>query len=132
MKKYLPGIFVLLVLAGCPERTTDVLRAGKDAAVILDLRSLHTVQTQFLIKNGRYGTLEELRDAGLIDSHLAAGRKHSYVITIVSADARGYVLRADPDAENKLSYRHYYMDQTGLVRLNHSRPAGPSDPPASM
>jgi len=133
LRLLVPGaLLALFVCCGCEGYVTEPLKAGSDIAVIADLRALHNAQTQFMMKNNRFGTLEELKDAGFIDAALAAGRKHKYVITLVSADERAYAFRADPDAKNKLSTRHFYLDQTGLVRACEGGPAGPDDPPATM
>lgn len=128
----LGALLALIGCSGCEAYITEPLKAGSNIAVIADLRGLHIAQTQFLMNNNRFGTLEELRGANLIDGALAAGKKHKYVITLVSADERSFAFRADPDAENKLNTRHYYVDQTGLVRACEGGPAGPSDPPATM
>jgi hypothetical protein len=132
MNRYFLIFVALLVLGGCAETITSTLQAGHDVALIAELRTLHTMQIQFMIKNQRYGTLAELRGAGMIDEALASGKKHKYIITLVSADEKSYAVRADPDPENKLCTRHFYLDQTGLVRAAENRPAGPNDPPAVM
>ncbi len=126
-------IVLLLIAAGCTEQAVSTMRAAGDLAVVAELRNLHIAQTQFYQRNNRYGTLEELRGAGMInDPALAAGKKHNYTFTVVSANESGYAFRADPEDDSKFSYRHFYIDQTGLVRANHTKPAGPNDPPCVM
>jgi len=132
MTKFLFVLGTILVFSGCAETVTSTLQAGSDTAVIADLRSLHTMQTQYMLKNQRFGTLEELHGAGLIDQAMASGKKHKYIFSLVSADAKGYAVKADPEPDNKLCERHFYLDQTGIVRAAEKRPAGPGDPPAVM
>jgi competence protein ComGC len=132
MNRCLTVIAVLLILTGCAEMVTSTLQVTSDTALVANLRSLHTIQTQFMLKNQHFGTFEELRKAGMIDEAFAAGKKHNYLITLVSADEKGYVVKADPAPENKLCTRHFYLDQTGIVRAAEKRPAGPTDPPAVM
>jgi hypothetical protein len=124
-------IAAALVLAGCTEQAVSTARAAGDLAVVAELRNLHTAQTQFFQRNNRFGTLEELADF-VADPALRAGRKHNYIFTLVSADESSYAFRADPADESKFSYRHFYIDQSGTVRANHTRPAGPNDPPCVM
>ena len=129
------AIGVLLALAGCSgcdEYVTEPIKTGTDIGVIAEMRSIHIAQTQFRMENNRYGTFEELKGANLLDPALASGRKLKYVFTLISADVMSYAVKADPDAGNKLNTRHFYVDQTGLVRACEGRPAGPGDPPASM
>ena len=115
-------------LGACAEQVTTSLQAGHDLGVACDLRALHGAQVQFMARNGRYGALEELGGAGLIDAALACGRKYKYVIT-GAVQGAGFSFRADPDPENKLCTRHFYVDQSGVVRARDFSPAGPADPP---
>ena len=129
----LPLVFCALILvAGCAEQVISTMQAGNEIAMIMDMRSLHIGQTQFMMQKQRYGTIDDLRAGGFVGPAIASGKKHGYTITLVSADARSYVVRADPDPENKLDLRHFYLDQTGVIRANHMKPAGPNDPPAKQ
>ena len=121
-----------LMLAGCAEQAVTAMESANEVAVIATLRSLHAIQTQFLMSKQRYGSLEELRSEGLVDQSIAGGQKHRYIFTVVSADERGYALRADPAPDNNLNQRHFYIDQTGVVRSSYNRPAGPQDMPSVM
>lgn len=124
-------IAVMLIAAGCTEQAANTMRAAGDLAVVAELRNLHMAQTQFFQKNNRFGTLEEL--SGFVaDPALRAGRKHGYIFTLMKADENGYAFRADPEDDKKLNYRHFYVDQTGTVRANHTKQAGPNDPPCVM
>jgi hypothetical protein len=122
---------LLLIAAGCTQEAVNTMRAAGDVAVIAELRNLHIAQTQFFQRNNRFGTLEELKRF-IADPALRAGRKHGYIFTLVSADESSFAFRADPEGEDELNYRHFYVDQTGMVRANHTRPAGPNDPPCVM
>lgn len=132
MRVRITTVLVLaLIAAGCTEQAVNTVRAAGDLAVVAELRNLHLAQVQFLHRNNRFGTLEEL--GGFVaDPALRAGRKHGYIFTLVKADESSYAFRADPEGDNKLNYRHFYVDQTGMVRANHTRPAGPNDPPCVM
>jgi hypothetical protein len=120
-------VAIVLVVAGCAEHITTPLKAGTEVAVLAELRNLHIAQTQYMMKNQRFGTLAELKAAKLIDDAVASGRLHGYVLTEVSVGSKDYAFRAAPDGENKLNTRHFYLDQTGTVREAEKRPAGPND-----
>jgi type IV pilus assembly protein PilA len=72
-------------------------------------------------------------NAGLIDSVLAAGAKSGYSFTysVLTQDALGHVtgysLNADP-LTTSTGTRHFYTDQTSVIRANETTTAGPSDP----
>jgi len=119
-------LLALTGCSGCDEYVTKPLKMGTDIGVIAELRAIHIAQTHFIAQNNRYGTPEELREANLLDN------KHKYVFTFISADEMTFAVKADPNPENKLNTRHFYVDQTGLVRACEGRSAGPNDPPATM
>jgi prepilin-type N-terminal cleavage/methylation domain-containing protein len=80
------------------------------------------------------GTTVDQNNAGLIDSVLAAGTKSGYMFSfnILTQDAlgnvTGYSLNADP-LTSTTGTRHFYTDQTAVIRANESVSAGPTDPP---
>ena len=125
-------LLALTGCSGCDEYVTEPLKMGTDIGVIAELRAIYIAQTQFRAQNNKYGTFEELKEASLIDAAVASGNKHKYVFTFISADEMSFAVKADPDPNNKLSTRHFYVDQTGLVRACEGRSAGPGDSPATM
>jgi hypothetical protein len=132
MKKCLLFLMPLVLLLGCAEEIVSSMKKGTEVGMLADMRNMHVAQTQFMMKNQRYGTLAELRSANLIDEALASGEKNGYKIAVLSADDKSYAIQADPNSEDTLNLRHFYIDQTGVMRANDSKPAGPHDPPAVM
>jgi hypothetical protein len=130
MYRYILVLVLFTALAGCAEQIQTSMEVSTEVAVIASLRTLHSIESQFMASNHRYGTLEELKEAGLVNAQFSIGK--GYVLTTVSADSRTYAFRADPGPENKLNQRHFYIDQTGIVRACYNRPAKPSDMPAAM
>lgn len=130
MNRWLPVLVAALTLAGCAETVVETLKFGSEVGIIADMRTLHIVQAQFVIKNGRFGTFAQLREAGLLDASFVEGKRHGFAVTLLSADANSYAIRADPKADDGLRRRHFYLDQSGVVRVNADRPAGPGDRPA--
>ena len=71
--------------------------------------------------------------AGLIDNALAGGVKNGYTFTYAPGAMRGgtvptYEVRADPVSPGETGRRHYFMNQTGVIRWNDSTPAAEADP----
>ena len=73
--------------------------------------------------------------AALIDQVLATGRKSGYIYsyTAVKTDSVGHVveysMNCDPQSPGVTGQRHFYTDQSGVIRENGSTTAGPNDPP---
>lgn len=65
--------------------------------------------------------------AGLIDADLAQGAKQGYLFTYTAVDSdgdgvmEGYLLNADPQTGS--GRRHFFVDQTGVVRFENGRMA---------
>ncbi len=82
--------------------------------------------------------------ANLLDSVLAGGTKSNYRFTYVGASALAtpapgctasgfgtFQFTADPNSSIVPGQRHFYVDQTGVIRQNSTGAAGPTDPPIS-
>ena len=76
-------------------------------------------------------------NAGLLDQVIAAGTKHGYVFTYAAIDANGdgnsesFTLNADPANPGVTGQRHFFTDQSGVIRFNATAPAGAGDTPIS-
>jgi type IV pilus assembly protein PilA len=72
--------------------------------------------------------------ADLIDSLLASGTKSGYIYTYVAGapgsdgTINSYTLNTDPISPNFTGIRHFFVDESGVIRFNTSNVAGPSDP----
>jgi len=81
---------------------------------------------------GSSSTIDQ-NNAQLIDTVLGSGSKSGYTFSysILTQDAQGhvtgYALNADP-LTSTTGQRHFYTDQTSVIRVNLSTTAGPSDP----
>jgi type IV pilus assembly protein PilA len=140
-------VAVILVIAAIaiPNYVQSKMRANESSAV----HSLRDISTAELFYSSTYGinftnNLLQLygtginpdqNSAGLIDEVLASGVKQGYVInyTPLTTDALGhtatYSLTADPIGPGTTGQRHFYTDQSCVIRSNISVPAGPSDLP---
>jgi prepilin-type N-terminal cleavage/methylation domain-containing protein len=141
-------VAVILIIAAIaiPNYIQSKMRANEASAV----QNLRNITTAELLYSSTYGInfsagpgLSQLsgngispdqNNAGLIDEVLASGIKSGYVITYLplTFDAAGhpatYSLNADPIAPTT-GQRHFYSDQTCVIRTNIAVAAGPTDLP---
>jgi len=140
-------IAVILVIAAIaiPNFIRSKMRANETAAA----ENLRTISTAEVVYSTTYGigyspdlpslsgnpTVPNASQAGLIDTVLAAGQKsgYQYTFNVIGVDSNGYVLRynvtADPLIPGTSGDRHFYTDQTDVIRSNTTTPATASDAP---
>jgi prepilin-type N-terminal cleavage/methylation domain-containing protein len=139
-------VAVILIIAAIaiPNYMSSKMRANEASAV----QNLRNIATAELVYSTTYGIdfsngLAPLsgnginpnqNNAGLIDEVLATGVKAGYVLTFtaLTVDAQGnpstYSVNADPLTAST-GQRHFYVDQSCVIRSNISAQAGPSDLP---
>lgn len=80
---------------------------------------------------------KSIRDADQIEGLLASGRKSGYTFTYTVVDADGdgiadaYSVHADPTERGVTGIRHFYTDQTGVIRASVDSPASANNLPIS-
>jgi type IV pilus assembly protein PilA len=140
-------VAVILIVAAIaiPNYIQSKMRAN-EASAVHTLRDISTAELFYsstyginystnLIQLAGSGINPDPNNAGLIDSVVASGAKQGYAIvyTPVTTDALGhtvtYSLTADPLSAGVTGQRHFYTDQTCVIRSNISTTAGPSDLP---
>jgi len=137
------AVIIIIAAIAIPNFLRARMRAN-EAAAIANTRSISTGE---FVYNTTYGqgfsptldalggnpTIPDATQAGLIDSVLSAGVKTGYIFTytVVATDANGhvinYTLNIDPSAPGKTGDRHFYTDQSAIIRQNISTAAGPTD-----
>jgi type IV pilus assembly protein PilA len=74
--------------------------------------------------------------ACLIDNVLASGEKSGYIFRYKAIDASpsgrldAFTITSDPVNEGSTKQRHFFTDQTGVIRVETGRPATAASPPA--
>jgi type IV pilus assembly protein PilA len=140
-------ISVILIIAALaiPNFIQARMRANETAAA-QSLRNIGTAEvvyattygigfTDSLAKLGGNGIVVDQNSAGLIDEVLASGKKSGFTYTykVLTTDPLGHVtnysINADPMSVGNTGTRHFYTDQTGVIRVNQSSSAGPNDTP---
>ncbi len=140
-------VAVILIIAAIaiPNYMQSKMRGNEASAA----QSLRTISTSELVYSTTYGldystTLLQLsgtaaipdpNNAGLLDEVLASGVKQGYTFTYIplTTDPQGYTatfsLNADPIIQGSTGQRHFYTDQTNVIRSNVAVTAGPGDLP---
>lgn len=140
-------IAVIMVIAGIaiPNFIRSKMRANESGAVA----NLRTVTTANVVYSTTYGvgfgpslaalggdpTAPSVTSAGLIDSVLSAGVKSGYIYTYTagSQDAnnnwQSFTVTADPITPGTTGDRHFFTDQTNVIRVNLTTTASLSDSP---
>jgi type IV pilus assembly protein PilA len=140
-------VAVILIIAAIaiPNFIQSKERANESAAV----QNLRSITTANVIYSTTYadGYSPNLSDLGgtsgtisptsaeLIDTILATGQKSGYTFqyAVTTTDSlgnpTGYTANADPITQNITGMRHFYTDQTMVIRENDTVPASATDNP---
>jgi hypothetical protein len=130
-------VALLVLVCGCsvpPDKNapTTVQIPSKqpdDAAAVQALRDINTAQAAYLQRNRRYA----LSYDELLDSHLLKGdpskSASGYDINMhPSPDAESYTAVASP-LSRSAEVKSFYMDKSGIIRVERGKEATPSSPP---
>lgn len=137
-------VAVILIIAAIaiPNYVQSKMRAN-EASAVQNLRNISTAELLYsttynigfstlLIHLSGTAIIPDQNNAGTIDGVLASGTKSGYIFTYTPgpADAQGriqtYAVNADPVSPST-GQRHFYTDQTCVIRVNLAIPAGPTD-----
>lgn len=103
-------------------------KAGNEASAISSLRTLTTVNEQYRTRFGNYANLlGSLSSTSYIDSVLGAGKKSGYSFSYTGG-SNNWNCKADPQTAND-GDRHFYADQTGVIRFHSLNVAASTDSP---
>jgi type IV pilus assembly protein PilA len=140
-------VAVILIIAAIaiPNYIQSKMR-GNEASAAQSLRNISTAELVYsttyginfsttMLQLSGSGVNPDPNNAGLIDQVLASGVKQGYLIiyTPLTTDSQGhtatYSITADPVDPGITGQRHFYTDQTAVIRSNAGNPAGPGDIP---
>jgi len=140
-------VAVILIIAAIaiPNFVKSKMRAN-EAAAVQNLRNITTAEVIYsttyaigfspdLPSLGGNGTNVTQTSAELIDEVLASSQKSGYqfAYVVLTTDSQGnvtsYSLNADPLVPNYTGMRHFYADQTAVIRENDTAPASATDNP---
>ena len=95
--------------------------AANEAAAIGNLRTLCTAQITYAptMGNGSYGSgWASLVDANLIDDAWSSGVRSGYTYTAPDGGGNTFTFTASPETADVTGRRTFFVDQTGVIRLN--------------
>src|SRR5208282_3699484 len=136
-----------VVLVGAAIAIPNLLRSRMAANEASAVGSLRTLNVACVTYSTTYGTgfprqLSNLGTSGaasatsadLIDNVLASGEKSGYSFTYSAGTEIGgqtptYTIQANPITPGETGERHFFTDQSGVIRVNSSRPATRNDAP---
>ena len=138
-------IVVAIILIIAAIAIPNLLRsriAANEASAVGSIRTINTSEVTYAstYPNVGFADLASLggtggssAGAGLIDSVLASGTKSGYVFAIPAASLTGtpvttYAVNGDPQ-NSQTGQRHFYSDQSGVIRFNVSTAATATDNP---
>ena len=139
-------IVVAIILIIAAIAIPNLLRsriAANEASAVGSVRTINTAEITYssTYPSVGFGTLSDLggaggsaTGAGLIDSVLAAGTKSGYVFAVTTGGATSggpattYTVNGDPQ-NSQTGQRHFFSDESGVIRYNATQPASASDSP---
>jgi hypothetical protein len=100
------------------------LKPGVENAAIQTLRTVHNAQFDFWDKHKRFGSLQELFDAGFLKINLSrTPTSYGYVFTDSGISESTYCVHATRTSQSK-AYRDFNLSEEGVIRANMvKRPA---------
>ena len=106
---------LIVVLIGLTAAQAQLSRVWVERHVMRSIRQIQSAQATYnaTTGSGSYGTLANLRQAGLIDEALASGDKYGYVfvVTIATGPSR-FNATATPRVYRKTGTRSFYTDSS--------------------
>jgi prepilin-type N-terminal cleavage/methylation domain-containing protein len=147
-------IVVAIILVIAAVAIPNLLRSRMSANEASAVASMRTIVTSEIVYSSTYtagfsANLPSLSDGGaasncappavpvatsacLIDPLLASGGKSGYLFTYATTGGSGvnntYTLNADPVSSGVSGQRHFYTDDTDVLRVNVTAVASASDP----
>lgn len=107
-------------------------QATKSASAVNSMRTINSSQASYRSATGRYGTLVELGNGNYIaDPSLRDGRKSGYTFSVSNATDLDFEAVADPVLDPANVFQHYYINASGIIRIEVGAPATLASNPIS-
>ena len=107
-----------------PRRPQEIQLANESSA-ITTVRNIVVAQITYSATDGEgeYAkNLPELTEAGLIASELATGMQNGYQFA-TSGEGETFTVQADPILPGETGTRHFFADESGVIRWSMEGPA---------
>ena len=125
-------IITILILLAVPNMIRTRIDSNEFAA-LANMRSLFNAVQMYFTDNKTYPAdltelLESAAGPGYISKKMATtGKKSGYIFTYNSLDKNSFYINADPEAVGRTGKRHFYIDQSGVLRENPTTQAIEND-----
>lgn len=114
------AIIGILSMVAVP-RLLENIKLGRETAALNSLRTVHQNQAQYSAMKGKFGTLQELNQAQLIDVNYTNGSAVSgYVYSSPLADADKYCVQATRQGAST-AYKDFNIIEDGTIRFVESK-----------
>lgn len=143
----LPIMIILIIAAIAIPNLLRSKMAANEASAVGSLRTIAAADISYSERYG-HGFATSLRDLGpatdgtenanganLLDGDLAGGTRHGYAFSYEASSTRTddvldtFHVNADPITEGTTGERHFYVDETGVIRYQEDGPANEHSPP---
>lgn len=106
--------------------------AANEAAAMAGLKAIYSAVNMYYEDTNSYPeALEDLIEPNssisYIDAQLASGSKDGYDYAYSSSAVQDFSLNANPVVPGNTGNRYFYIDETGVIRVNDEGEAGPDD-----
>jgi type II secretory pathway pseudopilin PulG len=131
-------IVVAIIMTLATLAISSVLRARHNAnemAAVASCRTIATATQNYYANSYPHTYPSALSDLVLpnsnppyIDSVLASGTKQGYGFTYTFVNTESFTVHADPTTPGKTGTRHFFTDETNIIKANATGQASASDP----
>ena len=106
--------------------------AANEAGALAGLKAVYSAVNMYYEDTNSYpDSLEDLAEPdssiSYIDAQLASGSKDGYDYAYSSSAVQDFSLNANPAVTGNTGNRYFYIDETGVIRVNTEGEAGPDD-----
>ena len=123
-------ITVIMIIAAM---TIPSMLRGKvtsnEATAIVNLRNLYTALQIYYNDNNQIFPQQLSQLSSYISPALASGSKSGYLFTYNSVNEDMFDINANPRTPGRTGTRYFYLDETGVIRVNTEGAASEDDPP---
>lgn len=104
-------------------------KAGNESSAISSLRTLSTVNQQYRTRYQSFASsIDNLRNAGYIDSVLGSGTKSGYAFAYAGS-TNTWTTSATPSTAGTTGDRGFFVNEAGVIRFAASGTATSASPP---
>lgn len=106
--------------------------AANEAAALSGLKAIYSAVNMYYEDTNSYpenlaDMVEPNSSISYIDAQLASGSKDGYGYEYSSSAVQDFSLNANPVVPGNTGNRYFYIDETGVIRVNDEGEAGPDD-----